>query len=149
MILFISKYVNNLDAKGRVSVPAAFRANLVAQGQSSIVLYPSIKNPCIEGCSITRLEHLAKLIANLDPYSEERDAFEAIILGESHQLSFDNHEGRIVLPKELISCSELSSKVVFVGKGEVFEIWDCDAFEKYMNKAKNIAIANKGMLKNL
>lgn len=148
MTLFISKYSNNLDKKGRVSVPASFRSILSGQSQTSVILYPSIRHRCIEGCSYTRLESISKAIATLDPYSEERDAFETIILAESVQLSFDN-EGRVILPKPLVSYASLDEQVIFVGKGEVFEIWNPQDFDEYLQKAKNIAMVNKGILKNL
>jgi MraZ protein len=148
MILFLSKYLNNIDKKGRVSIPAAFRSVITEQSTGSLVLYPSIKNLCIEGCNLAKLEHMSKIIANLDPYSEERDAFETIILGESTQLSLDN-EGRIIIPKFLSQYAKLSQQAVFVGKGEVFEIWNPENFEQHLDKAKSIAKANKSILKNL
>jgi MraZ protein len=148
MILFLSKYLNNIDKKGRISVPAAFRSIISAQSPNGLVLYPSIKNPCIEACCLSRLEHMTKIIASLDPYSEERDAFETVILGESTQISFDN-EGRIILPKFLAEYGNISEQATFVGKGEVFEIWNPKTFEDHLDKAKSIAKANKNILKNL
>jgi MraZ protein len=148
MILFLSKYLNNIDKKGRISIPAAFRSVITSQGSGSLVLYPSIKNLCIEGCSMKKLESMSKIIANLDPYSEERDAFETIILGQSTEVSFDN-EGRIIIPKFLSQHAELSTQAVFVGKGEVFEIWNPQDFEQHLDKARSIAKANKSILKNL
>jgi MraZ protein len=148
MIFFLSKYLNNIDKKCRISVPAAFRSVITAQSSGGLVLYPSIKNSCIEACSLNRLEHMSKVIANLDPYSEERDAFETIILGESTQISFDN-EGRIIIPKFLTEYAHISEQAMFVGKGEVFEIWNPQIFEEHLSKAKEIAKANKNILKNL
>jgi MraZ protein len=148
MILFLSKYLNNIDKKGRVSVPANFRSVISSQSQGGLVLYPSIKNNCIEGCALTRLEHMSKVIANLDPYSEERDAFETVILGESTQVPFDN-EGRIILPKILAEYANISNQAMFVGKGEVFEIWHPSKFSEHLDKAKAVAKANKNILKNL
>lgn len=143
--VFLSKYVNNIDKKGRVSVPAGYRIAL--SGQTGIIAYPSIKHPCIEACGTDRLETLSKIIQNLDPYSEERDAFETVILGESSWLSLDS-EGRIIIPKSLMDYANLSNQVCFIGKGLVFEIWNPEAAEEHLAKARLIAQNNRNLLKN-
>lgn len=146
MVLFLSKYINKIDQKGRISIPASFR-NILGN-YNGVVLYPSIKHNCIEGCSISRLEELNKLLQNLDPYSDERDAFETTILGESIQISFDG-EGRIIVPKYLSDYASLNHEACFIGKGAVFEIWEPNKFQKYLTKAKEIAFNNKNLLKNV
>lgn len=144
----MSKYINNLDKKGRVSVPASYRAALSSQSFNGVIVYPSFRNKCIEACSLKRLEELSQMIQTLDPYSEERDAFETIILGEAIQLAFDG-EGRVILPKSLIEHSDISEQVCFVGKGLVFEIWQPQNFETYLSSARQIAQNNRLTLKNI
>lgn len=148
MSLFLSKYINGIDKKGRVSVPSNYRQNAITDGFAGVVVYPSIRNKSIEACSLSRLKELASMIYSLDPYSEERDAFETIILGEAVQLSFDT-EGRVVLPKHLIDYANLDQNAAFVGKGMVFEIWNPDLFEKYSIKVREIASNSKLLLKNI
>jgi MraZ protein len=90
MNIFLSKYFNKIDKKGRVSVPAAYREVLSDENFNGIIIYPSFKNDCIEACGESRLQKINELICNLDPYSDVRDAFEATVLSEAVQLSFDN-----------------------------------------------------------
>jgi MraZ protein len=146
--MFLSKYTNNIDKKGRVSIPVSYRLVLNGQSFNGIIAYPSFRNKCIEACSLSRLEELAKTIQNLDPYSEERDAFETIILGEAVQLPFDS-EGRIILPKSLLEHGGISEQVCFVGKGLIFEIWQPKTFEVYLSSARQIAQSNRLTLKNI
>lgn len=146
MQIFLSKYLNSIDKKGRISVPSSYR--MVLGGQPGLIIYPSIKHKCLEACSIARLEELSKIIQNLDPYSEERDAFETTILAESVHLTFDS-EGRIVLPKSLVDYADLSDKACFVGKGLVFEIWNPVKFDSYLAKAQEIAKNSRNLLKNM
>src|SRR5262245_46905807 len=57
---FIGTFVNKIDAKGRISVPASFRAVVQARGLSGVALYPSlIGEKCIEGCGLDHIEKLA------------------------------------------------------------------------------------------
>lgn len=144
--LFLSKYINNLDKKGRVTVPSQYRNILVNEEDKSFIAYPSIKHPCIEGCSLSRMGKIYEMINNLEPYSEIRDAFETIILGGSMQILFDT-EGRVVIPKELAEYANLKEQICFVGKGEIFEIWNPDDFAKYSLEAKKLAVSNKLLLK--
>ena len=145
-MLFLSTYKNKIDKKGRVSVPSSFRSTLLKEEYPGVIVYESINNKCIEACSLNRIEKLNDTIDNLDPYSDERDAFATIILGGSIQLSFDS-EGRILLPENLIKFAGLSQYACFVGKGSTFEIWDPQEYEQYYSKAKEMAVKNKGALR--
>lgn len=148
MQIFLSKYLGGIDKKGRISVPSSYRSVLSTSGGSGVIVYPSIKHECLEACSVKRLEELGRIIENLDPYSEERDAFETTILGEAVHLTFDS-EGRVVLPKVLADYASIDDKAYFVGKGLVFEVWNPNKFETYLKHAKDIAQKNRGLLKNI
>ena len=146
MALFLSTFTNKIDAKGRVSVPSQFRASLVNETFSGMVIYESFVNDCIEGCDIERIKKLSESIDNLDPFSEERDAFATAVLGGSTQLTIDG-DGRVILPENLLKKAKIKNEMVFVGKGSTFEIWEPKKFEEYMAKAKKEAKAKRNLLK--
>ncbi len=146
MALFLSTYVNKIDKKGRVSVPAQFRAVLANENFPGIIAYASFVNPCVEACGIQRIERMAESIDSLDPFSDQRDAFATSILGGSVQLPFDS-EGRVVIPEDLMKESGLVEQAVFVGKGATFEIWSPKTFEQYAEKARNLAKQERGLLR--
>jgi len=146
MALFLSTYSNKVDKKGRVSVPANFRLALQKEDFQGIVVYSSFVNECIEACGMERMARLSESIDRLDPYSEERDAFAATILGGSFQLPFDG-EGRIILPESLMNDTGIVEQAVFVGKGATFEIWSPARFEKYATKAKELAKQERAKLR--
>lgn len=138
MALFLSTYVNKVDKKGRVSVPVNFRNSLVEQKFQGIIVYNSFINNCIEACSIDRIEQISISIDELEPFSEERDAFATTILGGSTPLPFDS-DGRIILPEELLNKANIKEKAIFVGKGTTFEIWNESDFAEYSQKARDLA----------
>lgn len=146
MALFLSNFTNKVDAKGRVSVPSQFRISLVKENVSSMVIYESFINECIEGCDLDRIQRLSDSIDNLDPFSEERDAFATVVLGGSMQLSIDS-DGRIIIPENLLKKAKITDSAVFVGKGATFEIWQPASFEEYMNKAKSEAKNKRNLLR--
>ncbi len=146
MALFLSTFTNKIDTKGRVSVPSQFRASLVNNDFSGVVLYESFINECIEGGDIERIKKISESIDNLDPFSEERDAFATAVLGGSFQLTIDG-DGRVILPESLLKKAKIKDNAVFVGKGSTFEIWEPKQFEEYMAKAKKEAKDKRNMLR--
>jgi len=130
---FVSTITNKIDAKGRVSVPAAFRAVLDRdryQGADGggIYCYPSLDAPALD-CGGERLARkIDGLLAGLPEYSDERDQLSVALYGEVQVLSIDG-DGRIVIPEGLRAHAGLRGQITFVGLGDKFQMWDPDAFE--------------------
>ncbi|MET0155853.1 MAG: cell division/cell wall cluster transcriptional repressor MraZ [Rickettsiales bacterium] len=146
MALFLSTFTNKIDKKGRVSVPATFRAALGTEAYQGIVAYPSFVNDCVEACGMTRMEHMYESIDAMDPFSEEREAFASSILGNSTQIPFDG-DGRIVLPEKLIETAGVDEQAVFVGKGKMFEIWKPETFADHAEKMRELAKLHRSALR--
>lgn len=146
MALFLSTFEKQIDKKGRVSVPPAFRAVLSSQSYNGMIAYSSFVHGCIEVCGMQRLERLYAQMESLDPFSEERDAFATAILGGSVQLPFDN-EGRAVIPESLLKAAGIDGNAIFVGKGATFEIWAPAAFAKHQEAARKLALSKRLSLK--
>jgi MraZ protein len=136
--LFLGRFDNKVDRKGRVSVPAPYRAVLAAQAFSGIVAYPSPVNGAIDACGMDRMEQLAAGMETFNPFSDEFGAFATTILSQSHQLQFDG-EGRVMLPEALIEHAGLSDMATFAGRGGYFQIWAPAAYENYLIEAKERA----------
>lgn len=148
MSLFLSTFENKVDSKGRVSLPSQFRNVLLENSQNYVVLYESSINTCIEGCSLDRIEELSKKIDDLDPFSSEKDAFATIILGGSSQTQFDK-DGRILLPKNLTDFAKITDSAVFIGKGQIFEIWQPELFKEYQKEAREKIKNNKDLFRRV
>lgn len=146
MALFLSTFEKPIDKKARVSVPPQFRAALGNQEFKGIVAYPSFINPAVEASGYDRILQLSESIETFDPFSEERDAFATAILAECQQLPFDT-EGRVVLSKRLMEIAGLEDKVIFVGKGRTFELWQPERFAEHQAAARELALANRGRLR--
>ena len=120
---FLGTHQNRLDAKGRVSIPAPFRAVLKAQaGLASgagvpLVLRPSHQHPCIEAWPEQAFQALAEPLEKLDQFSEEHDDLAAALYADAYPVESDK-EGRIVLPESLTVHASLGDTVVFMGLGE-------------------------------
>ena len=139
MTLFLSTTVNKMDSNCRVSVPSTFRNSLKKQSFSGIIAFPSYNDKSIDACGIERMENISN---SLDSENYSRDEFDLISLyfGEAEQLPFDK-DGRIILPKKLITHAGITVNVMFVGLGPTFQMWNPTSYEdkKYqmLQNAKN------------
>ena len=144
--MFLSTYENNIDKKGRVSVPAQFRSHLSSLGLSSIICFPSFNQQCLEAWPQDRIEKISDAIDNLNPFEEKKDYFATSILSESVNLIFDT-EGRVSLTKKLLQHSKIKTRILFVGLGKTFQIWEPTLFEKFKTKAIKKSNLNRSSLK--
>ncbi|PKU22679.1 division/cell wall cluster transcriptional repressor MraZ [Telmatospirillum siberiense] len=143
MALFVSTFVNKVDRKGRVSVPAPFRAALSNQMPQGIVVFPSFTAAAIEGCGNDFLEQLAtSTTAAFDLFSPEQDDLNTLIFSSSHQLAWDP-EGRVMLPEEILAHANITEQAAFVGKGRTFQIWEPQALKSHTEEARKRALQNR------
>jgi len=133
--LFISTFTNKLDKKGRVSVPASFRAALGDRLHLGIVVLRSHQHPCLEGFEWDRMDEISQRLEHYDLFSDDQDDLATAIFGESVHLQFDG-EGRVMLPEDLIAFAALDDYATFVGLGRKFQIWQPQAFEERKKSAR-------------
>jgi MraZ protein len=145
--LFLSTFINKIDRKGRVSVPATFRAALAGQDFHGIVAFSSFRDSykAIEGCGMERMERLSASLDKLNPFSDEHDEFASVIFGTSVQISFDG-EGRIIIPAHLREHADIVDQAAFVGRGATFQIWQPAALDEFQVQARQRAQAARATL---
>lgn len=120
---FLGIQENRLDSKGRVSVPASFRATLAGFDTKELILRPSHKSPVIEAWPEPAYRRLAEELERLDAFSDEHDDL-AVTLFASAQSATPDGDGRIVLTERMIAHAalEVNKPVAFMGVGEKFYI---------------------------
>lgn len=109
----------NLDAKGRMTVPARHRDALQAQCEGRLTL---TKHP--DGCLLmyprpvweARREQIAK-------WPIEARGWARIFLGSAMDVELDG-AGRLLIAPELRTAAQLAREVALVGMGTHLEIWD-------------------------
>ncbi|MGE4314147.1 MAG: division/cell wall cluster transcriptional repressor MraZ [Pseudobdellovibrionaceae bacterium] len=141
--LFLSTTVNKLDKKGRVSVPAPFRAALGADGGAQVILFRSPHHAALEGFAPKFMDEISARLDNFDLFSESQDDLATTIFGEAVPLSIDD-TGRIVLPQNMIDHAGLGEEVAFVGLGKKFQIWSPKALSARQDAARK-NVKSKGL----
>ncbi len=136
--LFISTYVNKVDRKGRVSVPATFRSTLATHRQPNLLIaFPSMRLPALECTGSDRMVEMQERIETLEQFSEEYENL-SLLFAEAHPLTLDG-EGRVILPEKLKESAHIGSEVAFVGLGAMFQLWDPAGYEAYSSAVRERA----------
>lgn len=139
---FVSNFTNRLDAKGRVSIPAPYRAVLSRDGFDGLFVHPSLDLTALDAGGHALLSDIDRLLATLSPYSEERDTLSTALLGVSEVLRPDA-EGRVVLTESLKTYAGIGDHVTFVGHGSKFQIWEPERFRTHLEAAREAVRALK------
>tara|TARA_Y100001970_G_scaffold6328_1_gene7193 strand:+ start:9040 stop:9504 length:465 start_codon:yes stop_codon:yes gene_type:complete len=148
MELFVSKFINKIDKKGRVSLPSIFRGALPRDHKNEIILLKSLKNKAIEGLSVPRVKEIATRINNLDFFSEEHEDFTTSIFSEMLPTNLDK-EGRFLLPEKLKNYANIKNEVAFIGQGFFFQIVNPVAAKELQLKSRTRLNLNKKTLSKI
>ena len=131
---FVSNYTLRLDSKGRVSIPAPFRAVLSRDGFDGLYCYPALDRPALDAGGNALMGEIEDLIAQFAPFSEQREQFAAALYGTSETLKLDG-EGRVNLTEPLKAHAGITNSVAFVGLGHKFQIWEPGRFRTELAEA--------------
>jgi MraZ protein len=136
--------VLTLDGKGRITVPARWREQLMPDPKVSVELIVA-KNP--DGClSLYPMDVWEKVEAEVLGLTSEHDAWRRILMGSATEVEIDSGS-RVLIPPELRSWARLERDVKFMGVGPHFELWDMARYEE--REAQAIAAGRPEPLRNL
>ncbi|MBW8268230.1 division/cell wall cluster transcriptional repressor MraZ [Caldovatus aquaticus] len=143
MTQFLGTHLGKLDRKGRISVPAPYRAALQRFGSDILILRPSHSLPCIEAHPESEFQRLTSGLQHLDAFSEQQDDLATALFTEAHAVQPDG-EGRLVLPEPLVAHAGLTDAVAFLGLGRLFQIWEPEAAKRRIAEAR-LRVRERGM----
>ena len=134
---------HKLDSKKRVAIPAEFRRVINSgrlddphenqySGNDSArltIVYGDHRLHCLKCFTEQAIKQIDDAIALLDRSSKERKFLEYFFQTKSITIQLDP-SGRLVLAENLRKKINLASIVCFAGKGESFEIWNPEDYER-------------------
>jgi MraZ protein len=131
--VFVSHFVKPLDAKGRLALPAPFRAALAKE--EGVFIHPALDQPALDCGGEPLIATIQALLKTLPPYSPEREDLALALFGTGERLKLDP-EGRLTLSERLKTEIGLTREAAIVGKGEKFQIWAAEAFAERLEAAR-------------
>ena len=129
MIAFLSSFYGILDSKNRIAIPSSFRSTIKIS-REKIFIFKSLKYNCLEIHLASKINSLIKSFDEKDFFSKKNYHFKTAILSDLEEIKIDK-EGRFVIKDQLQQFSKLSKNLIFIGKGNHFEIWDKKLGEKH------------------
>ena len=113
----------NLDAKGRMAMPARYREQLVAGSAGRMVVTIDTNHCCLLLYPLPEWEQIERQIESLSSFDPMSQRVKHLLIGHANDLDLDN-SGRILLPQELRQYARLEKHICLIGQGKKLEIWD-------------------------
>jgi MraZ protein len=123
--VFTGEYHHAVDDKGRVAVPARFRAELAGG---------ALVSKWIDGCLALHpkgeWDVLATKVSTLPITEPGARTFQRFIFGAAFEVELDR-QGRVVIPAVLREFAGLDTEAVVVGSRNHLELWSPTAWASY------------------
>lgn len=132
---FLSSSVNRIDAKGRVSVPAHFRAVLQRRGYGELYALRCLDVPAMDVGGLDLLDRYEQRIAQEDPFRQTADDMSFFCHGDGTFLKLDQ-DGRITVSDFIREHTGIEAEAAFVGRGQFFQIWEPGRLAAYGAQAR-------------
>lgn len=112
----------NLDAKGRMAVPARYRERLQAESEGRVVVTVD-RDGCLLIYPMGEWEAIERELVKLPTLNKQARRLQRLLIGHATECEFDA-QGRILVPGPLREFAGIDRRVVLIGQGNKFELWD-------------------------
>jgi len=126
------KYFHNLDAKGRLIIPAKLRDSI----GHKFVITQGFDN-CLSAYSQEEWEKFTAKLDGLGNSKKNARMIKMFFRENAYDVEFDS-QGRIVIPADLREMAEIVKEVAIVGSGEKIDIWSKENYDE-LHKQKEFS----------
>ena len=135
MLMFLSSFYGIIDTKNRVAIPSSYRST-INSSKEKIYIFKSLKYTCLEVHLASKINSIVKSFEEKDFFSKKNDHFKTAILSDLEEITIDK-DGRFIMKEQLQKFSKLSKDLIFIGKGNHFEIWEKNLGETHKKISRN------------
>jgi MraZ protein len=122
--MFFGETAINLDAKGRLAVPMRYREDLKAQcGNRMVLTYSAFDAGALWLYLENEWQRVRDEVMALPSFDSSHRGLQRRLVGSAMAVEPDG-SGRILLPPSLREVTGLEKRVVMLGMGSRFEIWN-------------------------
>jgi MraZ protein len=132
----IGTYACKIDDKGYLKLPSSLVRQMEESGCESFVIKRSVFQPCLEVYPMKAWEKLMKKINKLNRFQKKNADFTRQFTAGLKTLEPDNAT-RLQISKDLTLFANLKNETVIASTGELFEIWDKEAYENVIATNEN------------
>ena len=136
MLVFTGNYEYTMDDKGRLSMPARMRDQLLRAGQEMVFYITQGRLGNLNAYSQAAYE---ELVQNLGSRTDEEAGIALrTIASETEECQVDK-QGRVVIPQRLRQYAGIGRDVVILGVSKRVEIWSKEKYETF-SKQNNLSV---------
>ena len=132
MLNLIGVHECKMDAKGRISLPAALKKQLVPAMDDAFVLKRSVFNKCLELYPMQEWNGVMEKVNSLNRFVKKHNDFIRLFTAGVKLVELDGAT-RVGISPDLKSFANLSGHIVLSAHTGIVEIWDKDAYESAVN----------------
>lgn len=130
----------NLDAKGRLAIPAKYRERLAMLCGGRLVVTIDTEERSLLIYPIDEWEDIEAKITALPSFDPNARRIQRLLVGHATDVEIDG-SGRILLPAALREYAGLIKETVMIGQGKKLELWSKEAWEgtrdEYLEQAND------------
>lgn len=130
----------NLDAKGRLAIPAKYRERLAMLCDGRLVVTIDTEERSLLVYPVNEWEVIERQIAALPSFDKRARRIQRLLIGHASDVEIDS-SGRILLPAALREYACLEKETVLIGQGKKLELWSKDVWEgtrdEYLNEVND------------
>ncbi len=119
----------NMDAKGRLAMPARYREQLLESCSGRLVVTIDTNHRCLLLYPLPEWEQIERQIESLSSFDAMSQRVKHLLIGHANDLDMDGN-GRILLPQELRQYAGLEKHLCLIGQGKKLEIWSQEAWNE-------------------
>jgi MraZ protein len=114
-----------LDTKGRFAVPGKHRIALTgaADGGERTLIVTADPSRCLLVYPRATWEPIQARLMALSSFNDEIRGLQRLLVGHADEVDMDG-AGRVLIPPALRQYAALEHRIVLVGQGNKFELWD-------------------------
>ena len=131
--LFKGIHTLSLDSKGRLGIPVAYRDHILSFLKGSMVITIDTEEKCLLLYPSSKWSRIQDKISNLPSFNKNARRIQRLLIGHAEDIEVDS-SGRVLISKPLREYASLSKKIILIGQGEKFEIWDQDIWNRNVEK---------------
>lgn len=130
MSFFSGEYIGKIDAKGRLVLPAKIKAKLPEVHTNELMVKRGFE-PCLVLYPMLEWKKVFSKVSGLNEFNKDYRKFQRNFLRGCTELELDAN-GRMLIPKTMLSFASIEKEVVVVGTGNRIEIWDPERYNEYL-----------------
>jgi MraZ protein len=132
--VFLGEYVHILDSKGRLTIPAKFRAGL----DTGLVITRGIDR-CLAVYPLAEWKQLAEQVSDLPVTNRLARNFRRLLFANASDVVPDK-QGRVLIPPRLREYANLDGEVVVTGLDTYVEVWSSEAWDEVREQVEGVEV---------